>query len=118
MIRHKLFSGLPAYYTDSESGAPVMVGDRLLDDDDLNNDRELNLALRRATLELCAGMRAKNERIESWLLDEEDAALRNLPDSEIINICRNSLKAIGVRIPDQYRPRFCQALLRQQGVAA
>lgn len=78
IVRHKLFSGIPAYYTDSETGDPLFNqrGELATDRDVDRFFKQAEPELDRLTLEMCAYHRARGEKLEQWQLDAELAAFR------------------------------------------
>lgn len=79
MIRHKIFSGIEAYYTDPDTGYLVVNshGEAATDRDMEQHFKTIEPDLDRMTLQMCADYRNRGEFLEQWLLDAElDAFLR------------------------------------------
>lgn len=73
--RHQPIAGIPAFYTDPDTGALVTNdrGDPATDDD---LDSEAGAELDRIALEMCAHDRAAGKTLEPWQLEVEANALR------------------------------------------
>lgn len=78
-LRHKIFSGIEAYYTDPDTGELVTNsrGEPATDQDIDQYFQRIEPDLDRMTLQMCADYRSRGEPVEQWLLDVElDAFLR------------------------------------------
>lgn len=114
IVRHKLFSGIPAYYTDSETGDPLFNqrGELANEDDVHRSIGQVGPDLDRLTLEMCRDEREHGNSIPMWLNQAESDALERMKDVAVIDLCR-SIRTAGGRMPGSYRDRFAQALLRR-----